>query len=545
MKGNPLCSQNHAPSSLVFFFPWLLIFLLHAKGDPDTGTVGVGEARRGTTHPIGIDLVSAVRKAREINLELSLSFSQNQIEETLHRLGYRQFLPRITIGYSRNDTVLYHHPDTYRQRLSLGIEQDIFDHGERYVNLQTEEKNTKLRGRLLSLQEEELSLRVVDVFLKAIELRLQGEILVRAIEKAGEHGRIAHMELSLGEITEVDYLSILLKRKDLELELASLRREEEQVLFEFRSLLGCLERDVFPTGRIDTDYNGFLPLDQVDRYVSLAVQCSTELEELSIQRESLAHKVQVARSSYLPSLTLQVELSMEGNSFPLTEPGLSIACKLAWPTPAVPFSMGIQVGKQGYYQRSRGLSGESRVGGNLENLLSIPLAQLHLQQNEAKYNRTLEQIRFDLRQAFSLLREKAERLKLLREKSSLLEKKLMLQQLKLSLGEVTRLELLESEIELSKSKSAILQGVAELFLQETSILKLCGLGTFGTYPTPLLPETSPWATTGVSPALSAYRILSDMRTGKKGLTITGQARTFTTFDPESKPTLQIEGKGEQ
>jgi outer membrane protein TolC len=100
----------------------------------------------------------------------------------------------------------------------------------------------------------------------------------------------------------------------------------------------------------------------------------------------------------------------------------------------------------------------------------------------------MEEVRFNLTQAFSLLREKAERLHLLREKSALLEQKLSVQRVKLSLGEVTRLAILEDEIEVSKSKSAILQGISELFLQEISILKLCGLGTFGTYPTPLLPE---------------------------------------------------------
>lgn len=482
------CSRVLPHFSFLFFFPWLLIFIFPVEGDPNTGAIGVEAGKPGASAACGIDLLSAVRKARERNLELSLSFSQNQIEETLHHLAYRRFFPRITLGYSRNDTVIYHHPDTYSQRLSLGIEQELYDRGKGYADLRTGEKNLRLRRRLLALQEEELSLKVVDAYLKAIGLRLQKEILLRAIDSASEHGRIAHTERSLAEITEIDYLSILLKKKDLELDLATLRREEERILFEFRSLLGCLDREVFPTGKIDTDYNGVLPLDQVDRYVALAVQSSTELEELSIQREALSHKVQEARSSYLPSLTLQVELSLEGNSFPLTEPGLSIAVKLAWPTPVVPFSMGIQVGKQGYYERRRGFSGEAQVGENLEGLLSFPLARLHLLQNETKYSRTMEEIRFNLTQAFSLLREKAERLQLLREKSALLEQKLSVQRVKLSLGEVTRLAILEDEIEVFKSKSAILQGISELFLQEISILKLCGLGTFGTYPTPLLPE---------------------------------------------------------
>jgi len=494
MKGRQLYSKNHACSSMVFFFPWLLMVILPAEGNPETA-LGAEEGRIGSTIPLGIDLLSAVRKARERNLELSLSFSQNQIEETLHRLAYRRFFPRITIGYSRNDTVIYHHPDTYGQRLSLGIEQEIYDRGKGYADLRTEEKNLRLRRRLLALQEEELSLKVVDAYLKAIGLRLQKEILVHAIDSALEHGRIAHTELSLGEITEIDYFSILLKKKDLELELATLRREEERILFELRSLLGCLDREVFPTGRIDTDYNGFLPLDQAERYVTLAIQSSTELEELSIQREALSQKVEEARSSYLPSITLQMELRMEGNTFPLTEPGLSIAVKLAWPTPVVPFSLSMQAGTQGYYQRSRTLSAEAQAGENLEGLLSIPLARLKVRQNEAKYSRTIEEIRFNLTQAFSLLREKAERLQILREKSTLLEKKLAVQRLKLSLGEVTRLEFLEDEIELSKNKSAILQGISELFLQETSILKLCGLGTFGTYPTPLLPEKAAFCST--------------------------------------------------
>ncbi len=473
--------------SILYQFLFFFLFLSRLSGNSEI--VGV-ESLPPSKGSIGMDLPTAVQKARERNLDLSLAFSQHQIEEEQHRLAYRRFFPRITLGYSRTDTVIYHHPDTYNQRISLAMEQEIYDRGKRMSDLRTEEKNLRLRRRLLTLQEAELSLKVVGIYLKAIGLRLQREILLRAIETAREHDRIAQTELALGEITEFDYLSILLKEKDLEIEQAILQREEEQSLFELRTLLGFTDRQLIPLGRIDPTYNGFIPLDGEERFMALALQSSTDLEEIAIQRDALSHKVQQARSSYLPSLAVQAELSMEGREFPLTQPGFSIALKLSWDTPMVPFSMGIQVGKQGYSERRRGVNGEAQVAENLEGLVSVPLALMNLKRNEAKYNQTIEEIRFNLKQAFSKFREKSHTLKLLKEKSALLERKIEVQRLKVALGEVTRLEFLEGEIELFQSRSNILKAITELFLQEILILKLCGKGAFGEYPIPILPAST-------------------------------------------------------
>ncbi|MCX7787262.1 MAG: TolC family protein [Spirochaetes bacterium] len=467
---------------------WTLFFLILVGTVPGTESIQGEEHLQNLPNHIGIDLHSAIRKARKQNLELALLFSLHQIEEEKHRLAYRRFLPRITLGYSRTDTVIYHHPDTYNQRLSLSLEQDIYDRGNRASDIRIEEKTLRLRRRMLTLQEEELSLQVVEAYLKAIGLRLQKDILLRALETTREHGRIAHTELSLNEITEMDYLSILLKGKDLELELSALRWQEEQILFDFRALLGYTDRQVVPTGRIDTSYNGFLPMDVEEEYVRMALQSSTQLEEISIQRETLSHKLKQAHACYLPALSLQVALSMEGKEFPLHQPSLSFALKLSWDTPVLPFSMGIQVGKQGYYERSRGLNGEAQVGENLEELYSVPLSHLNLRQSEAEYARRVEQIQFTLKQAFSLLREKSETLKLLREKSALLKKKVEVQRLKVTLSELTRLQFLEAEIELFRNTSDIFKAITELYLQETLILKLCGQIAFGRYPIPLLAE---------------------------------------------------------
>ncbi|GAB4368539.1 MAG: hypothetical protein Kow009_05330 [Spirochaetales bacterium] len=438
-----------------------------------------------------IDLPSAIRMARERNLELSLSFSQQRIEEEQHRLACLQFLPRISLGYSRNDTVIYHYPDTYLQRISLGLEQEIYDRGKRRSDLRTEEKTLRLRRRILSLQEEELSLRIAELFLQSIGLRVQGEILDRAMETTREQSRIARTELSLGQITESDYLAILLKEKDLGLEQTALRREEEQILFELRAFLGSTDQELYPQGRIDTTYEGFLPLDGEMQCMDRALRNSTDLEELAIQREALGNTLEQVRSSWLPSIAVRVELSMEGREFPLTQPGMSIAVKLAWDTPVVPFSMGMQAGKQGSFERTRGFEGEARLGENVERIHSVPLARLNLERTEIQYTRTREEVRFQLSQAFSILREKSQRLQLLREKNSILEKKMGIQRLRLSLGEVTRLEFLEAEIERFRLQGEILGAITGLFLQETSILKLCGRAAYGNYPIPLLPEPDP------------------------------------------------------
>jgi outer membrane protein TolC len=434
-----------------------------------------------------IDLSTALKRAKENSLELSSALFQLGMDEARHRLAWRLYLPAVSLTYAQNDSVTYYGPDSRSRRIGVSLEQTVYDRGKRSQNIRSKERSLRLQQKLFAVQEETLLLKVVTLYQEALAYRLRKEIMESTLSIAREQARIGEQELRLGEITEADYLSILAQVKDLELEQSSLRREESRVLFEFGKLIGRKEKEeIVLIGRIDPEYRGFVEREKESVFLSEARKNSTELEQLRIELSSLRDTLRREETAYLPEVSARMELSMGGTEFPLTEPGFTIGVTFGWSTPVIPLSIGLSGGKEGLDQRSRGLNSQAGIAENLEGILSAEIARAELNRAQKEYETSLQDLEFEVKESLSDISESAAALQILKDKEKILERKQKILSLKVQMGEITRLTYVEGEIDLAKNRMEVLAAVTELFQRETSLLTLCGMKQFGTYPTPLI-----------------------------------------------------------
>jgi outer membrane protein TolC len=423
-----------------------------------------------------LDIEEALIRALGSSEELRFTRLEYEFELSRYSLSLRDFLPAITVGYTQEDAVAYHAPDSHLKKLSIGIEQLLYAGGSRFYERRSLAEHLRIRERRIEEMEKELRLEVMNRYVEILKLELQIQILEDSLAMAGDQISIAAQELKLGEITRLDYIDIELAVQDLEIELAVLEQEQERLEFGFKELLlipagNSLEL----TGAINPDFRGLLPNQDARFYVGRALQNSLDLSKGKAEITARSDALRQARRSWLPRMSTLVELSVTGEEFPLPDPGFSVGLNLDFSTPLVPLHTGITAGSRGMEERSLGLSSSAQIGENLSGWQSPRVARIGLQKAQTKMRSAQRTLEFSVLQqlkgrSFLLdtLRLEAERLALQAERRSI-------EALMLEIGEITRLEYLQSGIAFARQRIDQLSRIVSLFQMETVLLAECGL----------------------------------------------------------------------
>lgn len=435
-----------------------------------------------------IGLPEALEGVKKNSLELSSASIALAMEEARFRMSPRLFFPSLSLDYSQNDSVLYDSPDSRTRRISVGIGLTVYDRGVRFHTLKVKKMDLRLKRLLLASREEELILETAGLYIAVLDYRLRREILEETLGLAREQSRIGEKELLLGEITEVNHLSLILREKDLELRLSRARAEEARLVFEFGKILGAQKGETLrPAGSIDPDYRGFLRPGDEERLIAEARKNSPDIGKRSLELYDLREVLRREERPYLPDVGLKAELSMTGRDFPLTRPGFSAALNLVWNTPVFPLSLGATAGRHSAFERSLASEGGIRAAENLEGLLSPETARANLGRAGAEFEAAVRNIEYSIREELAAAARDAADLELLRNKAELEEKKVGVMELRLRLGEIRRADFVEAQTALAETRIEVLSAVTALFRRETALLGLCGISGFGTYPLPVLP----------------------------------------------------------
>jgi outer membrane protein TolC len=425
---------------------------------------------------VRLDIAKALQLSIQNSDQLKYARLDHSFQISRYRLSLREYLPDVTLGYAQDDAVVYYQPDNHLKRLSVGLEQLVFAGGAR-SNARRSMINGLRTGELkISRAEKALRLDVMSRFVEMLNLALQTDILGESLAAAREQARIAREELKLGEITQLDYIDIELAVQDLEIEAAILAQEEEGSMFELKELLCvsptvCLEL----IGEIDPEFRGMLPELDARYYVESALNNSVELSEQNAELMLLGRGVRQARYSWLPRISTQMEWSVTGERFPLTEPGFSLGVNLDFSTPLLPLSTGLTTGRRGENARSLGLGASADLAGNLQELQSRATARTRLQELQTEVDRMRRSLEH------SILRELDRRsfmlntLLLEEKRLKLSSRRIAIQELMLEIGEITRLEYLQSRIEFTRQQMEQLSRAVKLFQLEAEMLARCGM----------------------------------------------------------------------
>ena len=393
----------------------------------------------------------------------------------------RNFLPDLELGYSQSDSVTVGAPDSRVDRISLGINQLLFSGGRELAALRMAKRELRIKDYSYASLERSVRHQVVIAFVEVLKNKRILEIQKIALENLNRQTEIARKEFELGEIRKVDLLDILLEASDYALSLDEREQELLTSRYELSMLLNLpLEQMADPEGQLNEDYAGRFGSELENEEFLLRMKAEAERNNQDLingrlQEMQAYESYKDYRLSWLPRIDATADLAASGQEYPLNEPSFSLGLNFTFDLPLLPSTLQFQGGQKNPDEYNRSLSTTTGIADNLEGITDAKSAKNSLTMTRMDLENIKRSIDFSLRSTVEELLRSRSRVMVLGERLDLREEKLRIQEQELRLGEITRLDFVESEIDLADQRIEYIQNLTALHSLEEELITISGI----------------------------------------------------------------------
>ncbi len=465
MRPSPGTAPNHPPPRPLPRSRAILLAVIHLSAAPPLLSAPPGAL------PLEQAVIRGLNNSQEwqcLHRESALAIRNNSSD-------IRQRFPQVSLSLSNRDTVVSRGPDSRSKKLQFTLDQPLYSGGRPGIKREIQWREQIGREGQIGQKRREILYTVEDLYFRLAALRKQVQRLRQTAGMTRDHLRIAQKEANLGILREADLLEIQIRHQQTVLRLT--RKEEEA----FQGETELLRYLGMPSG---TPPILTTPLPSPPQ--AMADYPSPEYLRLQILKDNPS--LQAARRAWQmaeaqfrlscrrlrPSLSGRLSAGVSGESYPLTDPTLSLTLILEFPAGPLPLTVSGSTGRPGDNRRSRSLSAEASLfpapaGASRDQSLRLAMERAEHQHGEIRQD--LLQRLPRLRRAYCIL---------LREQG-ILEKQLRLQNqktrillTKLLQGRVTRLHYIEAlteETDLRLQQDALRQKQRQNLRQ---LRRLCG-----------------------------------------------------------------------
>lgn len=418
----------------------------------------------------------AAAMAKENSRELEIGKLQQEADIRAYQLSLRQFFPSISLSLTGSDAVTIGKPDTRVKRFSITVTQPVVNGGKRAAARSSTRYRLALNRRLLENREHELTDSAWVLFHRILLLQQTLALRKRSLALARAEQKVMAASHRLGEITDLDLIETELTVNELEWETAETEAQLEKALFSMKKLLGIdPAAPLVLEGCLDPGYSGIEIRNGPDFYYRLALENNYGIaaKQATVREKREAYRI--SRRSWLPSIDIEGSFFIQGEEYPLQEPGFTITVSLSAPTPFIPVSTRISGGSEGTGEVNRGFGIDATVADSVtwypdmkKNALAAAEARLELEKAQAD-------LEFQIGEAIAEYRRKKARADIAGRQLALQRRRMTVLEEKLKLGEIRRPDFVQGSIETTESEIGLLEIVLGLIEGERKIEKLAGL----------------------------------------------------------------------
>ncbi len=429
-----------------------------------------------TVSAVTVDLDTAGRLALERSTALRSLNGQYASAALTLKLGIRDWLPQVSLGYMDSSNVVIGGPDSANIQWTMTLSQPIFDGGRSMRNRKLQEADLALSARGIKDKEREILESVDSAYHTILMLRRKIAIQREVLSVTDQELEIARTLRLQGALRQIDLIESELERNSLAISIESSESDLEKAIFDFRQLIGMSsDAPVELVDDFDAEYAG-LDLPQDDTFFQrLLEEGNLEMRQRQSERRKKLSALIEAREWYLPNVSFEGTLSISGERYPLQSASLSGKLIFEIPTPTSPVSFSLSASESFERQRSSGssigLDPLSEYSGVIGSIIAQKEYALLLESIEAMD----EALAFELRRSVMTYERDRRSLALLRQDLELKRKKSEILKKQVDIGDVTRLEYIKALIEASESESSILEAVLGLRKSERTLERILGI----------------------------------------------------------------------
>jgi outer membrane protein TolC len=424
------------------------------------------------TFPFAMGFADAARMAVAVSEDLKHEYANLAIREGAWIWGRRAYLPKISISLSEDDRLSMTGPDSFLKSYSINLDQLLWDGGRISMSRKIEKAELNLAGSRLEQMAAEIAEGAIDSYRQVLSARTILEIREKARESLEEQRRILSREIELGLALPLDLAEADITITEAEIELLSLRLDLQEAEQRLAELLGMEKLPVL-SERVDTGRSPRLPSPARARSLAEAGNPDLIAARYSVERQKV--EARYANLSWVPSLRLTGSAGLNGRQYPLTRYNWSVGLNVDFSSPWFSGSLSGSAGWEPPYDRTARLQNTLTPVPDPASGFSARAAALSLSLENAKYNAAF-------REAGRMAENGVERCVFLERKRVLALQALKLEgeryrlsELKLELGKLTRIELMEARLDYAASEVAAVEAAVSLLKGERELERILGL----------------------------------------------------------------------
>ncbi|MBN2353097.1 MAG: TolC family protein [Spirochaetales bacterium] len=422
-------------------------------------------------------LEEAKARAESVSNDLRALNLQMLAQEYAFGLGARVFFPTLSVGFTRSDSVASLSPgDSSKNTLSVSLHQPLFDGGRTIFRRRAQKLDLTLQRYGFLQKREALLDQIWDLYhqllLTAEKRRLQDEFHTVALRQL----TVSRKELELGVVTEIDYVDTELEVKNLEAEMRKTKLDEENLLYQLKTLCGLpLSREVTLNGAVDFSYGGMALPSNPDFWLAVALDRNMEYRRMWFESAKSKEEYKLAETAWVPTVGADLTFSLSGDGFPLYEPGFAFKLTFQFPFNEAPVKTSLNASSTSVGQRAFTADVGTDVLPSLNYLADRRLALLKIQVTDGQLQSAEENLRFNIEQFLKNYTDEKTNLALKKDTLALLDRKRRVTREQLGVGEIKRIDYLKAQNEYYGREIAIRENILHLIRMERGFEQLLGL----------------------------------------------------------------------
>jgi len=423
-----------------------------------------------------LTFTEAANLAVAASADLRYSRASQTILEGAWKWGIMAYLPRVSVTISENDRLQRIGADSFVKNYGISIDQLIWDGGRTSMSRNLERMELDLSLSRLDRTARDIAESAIAAYRNVLSSRAILDIKIAALSVLEEQRRILNEEVKLGLAMNIDLISADISLADAKLDIHSLRLDLDEMEKQFAELLGL---DILPVLIETVDIYRSSVLPSSSAAAALAKEQNPDLIEARYSITKKQMELNYISRSWIPSFRLNGSIGLSGQQYPLTQFTWSVGISVEFSNPWFQNRFGAQTGWEpssfGQFDRTAmiqngftPLPDPSASYGKNQAMLSLTL-------EKEKYAVTLERISRAAANTIEKCALAEQKRILALESSALGSERCRIEEIRLGLGYITRLKLMEILIEQTQREIAVIQVATALLEAERELERFLDL----------------------------------------------------------------------
>ncbi|MCL2196189.1 MAG: TolC family protein [Treponema sp.] len=430
-----------------------------------------------------LTFAQAANLAVESSADLRHSRASLALLEKTWSWGARAYFPQLNISISENDRLQQIGADSFIKNYGLSLEQMVWDGGRTSMSRKIERMELDLSIKKLDRMADEIAESAIAAYRRVLSSRAILGIKKDALSILEEQRKILNEEVALGFALPVDLASADISIADAKIDLFSLELDLKEIEKQFLEILG-IEYIPALTEKINiyqsaVFYSGKSILPAASAAAALAKEQNPDLIEARYSITKKQMELKFISISWIPSLRLTGNFALTGQHYPLTRYNWSVGVSIDFSSPWLQNRFAAQTGWEpsslGKYDRTAIVQTSITPLPDPASMYSKDQAKLALSLEQEKYQTIYERIGRTAAIALEKCGFMEQKRLLALEAAALGAERCKVEEIRLNLGHITRLKLMEIYTEQTQKEIAAVEAAIALLEAERELERFLDL----------------------------------------------------------------------